>query len=99
MSFPRKGMAACLLAAATFAWSQAKAAEEDSLDALVRAQGVSGREEPVRRVITSRLPKGAHAEVDNLGNLTMELGSGRPLRLVLASMDEPGYVVTRIQKK
>ena len=73
-------------------------AAEESLDALIRAQGVSGREEPVRRVIASRLPEGAHAEVDNLGNLTMELGSGRPLRLVLASMDEPGYVVTRIQE-
>src|SRR4030095_7272874 len=56
------------------------------------------REPPVRRVIVARLPSGARSEVDNLGNLTLELGSGRPLRLVLASMDEPGYVVTRIQE-
>lgn len=90
-------IAVCLLAIAALSWSVSLAAEEDSLDALIRAQGVSGREEPVRRAIASRLPPGARAEADNLGNLTLELGSGRPLRLVLASMDEPGYVVTRIQ--
>jgi len=86
-----------LLAIAALSWSGSFAAEEDSLDALIRVQGVSGREGPVRRVIASRLPSRARPEVDNLGNLTLELGSGRPLRLVVASMDEPGYVVTRIQ--
>jgi len=70
----------------------------DSLRALVRVQGVSGREEAVRQVILTRLPTGDRGEVDNMGNLTVTLGSGRPLRLVLAVLDEPGYVVTRIQE-
>ena len=75
------------------AWAE----DLESLRALVRAQGVSGREEAVSREILSRLPSGDRAEIDNMGNLTLTLGSGRPLRLVLAVMDEPGYVVTRIQ--
>ena len=70
----------------------------DSLRALVRAQGVSGREAAVRQEILSRLPAGDVGEVDNMGNLTLTVGSGRPLRLVLAILDEPGYVVTRIQE-
>jgi putative aminopeptidase FrvX len=69
----------------------------ERLRALVRAQGVSGQEEPVRRAIRDRLPPGSKVEVDNLGNLTVAIGSGRPLRLILAPLDEPGYVVSRIQ--
>jgi len=76
----------------------AAADDLDSLRALVRAQGVSGREEAVRQEILSRLPTDARGEIDNMGNLTVSVGSGRPLRLVLAVMDEPGYVVTRIQE-
>jgi len=88
---------ACLLAALLFSASL-QAEELESLRALVRAQGVSGREESVRREILSHLRPDARAEVDNLGNVTVSLGDGRPLRLVLASMDEPGFVVTRIQE-
>ena len=87
----------CLVGAMLSAVS-ASADNLDSLRALVRAQGVSGREEAVRRELLSRLPAGDKGEVDNLGNLTVTVGSGRPLRLVLAVMDEPGYVVTRIQE-
>ena len=74
-------------------WSQ----DLDSLRALIRAQGISGREAPVRGAIQSRLPAGRSAEVDNLGNLVLVLGSGRPVRLVLAGMDEAGFVVTQIR--
>lgn len=69
----------------------------DALRALIRAQGVSGREAPVREVLQARLPPGRAAEVDNLGNLIVVLGSGRPQRLVLAGMDEAGFVVTQIR--
>ena len=74
-----------------------QAQDLDSLRALIRAQGVSGREAPVRRVIQSRLPAGRSAEVDNLGNLVLVMGSGRPVKLVLAAMDETGFVVTQIR--
>ncbi|HEU5182643.1 MAG TPA: hypothetical protein VFW45_17790 [Candidatus Polarisedimenticolia bacterium] len=69
----------------------------ESLRALIRAQGVSGREANVRDAIQSRLPAGRRAEVDNLGNLVLVLGSGRPVRLVMAAMDEAGFVVTQIR--
>ncbi|MCI0568854.1 MAG: hypothetical protein L0Z52_11825 [Acidobacteria bacterium] len=92
-SFQLLCLAGAMLLAAP-AWAE----DLESLRALVRAQGVSGREEAVRREIVSRLPAGVQAEVDNMGNLTVTVGSGRPLRLVLAVMDEPGYVVTRIQE-
>ncbi len=87
----------CLVGAILLA-APARGEDLESLRALVRAQGVSGREEAVRREILSRLPAGDQGEIDNMGNLTMTVGSGRPLRLVLAVMDEPGYVVTRIQE-
>jgi putative aminopeptidase len=86
----------CLVAMLSLA-TTARGEDLESLRALVRAQGVSGREEAVRQEILARLPAGDRGEVDNLGNLTVTIGSGRPLRLVLAVMDEPGYVVTRIQ--
>jgi len=73
------------------------AADREPLRALVQAQGVSGQEEPVRREILKRLPAGARAEVDGVGNLVLFLGSGPPSRLVVTALDEPGYVVSRIQ--
>jgi len=76
----------------------AGAADVESLQALIRAQGVSGAEEPVRRQIEGRLPAGARPETDNLGNLILILGSGHPVRLLVAVMDEPGYRVSRIQE-
>ena len=76
----------------------APAQETESLRSLVLAQGVSGREEPVRKAIRNRLPPGALPEVDNQGNLTLILGAGSPSRLLIAPLDEPGYVVSRIQE-
>ena len=95
----KRRVALLLIGMAVAAASMPPAFSEDlsSLEALVRAQGVSGREEPVRREILSRLPKTWSVEVDNLGNLIATSGSGHPQRLLLAVMDEPGYVVTRIQ--
>jgi putative aminopeptidase len=67
-----------------------------TLHRLVAAAGVSGYEGPVRAVIRASLPSWAAVEEDNLGNLTVTLGSGSPRRLLVAHMDEPGYVVTAI---
>lgn len=66
------------------------------LAALLEASGVSGYETAVREAVASRLPGWAAPEVDNLGNLTVTVGSGRPDLLLLAHLDEPGYVVSRI---
>jgi putative aminopeptidase FrvX len=95
----RHGARLPILCLALIACARGTAFCEDlsSLRALVRAQGVSGREEPVRNEILSRLPKSWSIEVDSMGNLLAVSGSGHPQRLLLAAMDEPGYVVTRIQ--
>ena len=78
--------------------TRSAAIEIESLRALVRAQGVSGREEAVREVIRSRLPSEVRSEVDNLGNLTLRMGSGSPVRLLIAPLDEPGYLVSQIRQ-
>ncbi|MGH9787379.1 MAG: M20/M25/M40 family metallo-hydrolase [Candidatus Acidiferrales bacterium] len=57
--------------------------------------GVSGYEERVTQWLMQRL-KEYDAEVDNLGNVTVTLGSGAPHRLIVTPIDEPGYVVSAI---
>jgi putative aminopeptidase FrvX len=42
------------------------------------------------------LPAALHAETDTLGNLIVRIGSGSPRTLVVAPLDEPGYVVSGI---
>jgi putative aminopeptidase FrvX len=63
---------------------------------LVAAPGAPGYEGPVRSALRPALPSWATAVEDNLGNLSVTLGSGAPKRLLVAHMDEPGYVVTAI---
>ena len=37
-----------------------------------------------------------HPAEDNLGNVTVTIGSGAPHRLIVTPIDEPGYVVSEI---
>ena len=60
---------------------------------LASIPGVTGHEGAVRDSIRGELPGWARPEVDNLGNLTVSTGSGPPHLLLIAHMDEPGYVV------
>ena len=77
-----------------------RAAELDeaasTLKQLVSLPGVAGYEGAVRAAIRSALPSWASPEEDTLGNLTVTIGSGAPQRLLIAHMDEPGYVVSAI---
>ena len=57
---------------------------------------VTGYEAPLRETIRAALPRWAAAEQDNLGNLSVTVGTGSPHLLLVAPMDEPGYVVTGI---
>jgi len=79
----------------------AGAGEREDTVALLRrladVPGVPGYEQRVREAIRASLPTWAAPEVDNLGNLTVTVGSGAPRRLLLARMDEPGYVVTAVE--
>src|SRR5712692_3782861 len=56
---------------------------------------VPGYEQALAAEIRSRL-KNFSVQADNLGNLYLTLGSGSPHRLIVAPMDEPGYVVSGI---
>jgi putative aminopeptidase FrvX len=76
----------------------------DALRDLVETPAVSGYEQSVGKKIVARLkamsqkyaaaPSGI--KTDNLGNVTVTIGSGEPKRLVVAPFDEPGFVVSGI---
>jgi len=71
----------------------------DVLRELVETPAVSGYEQAVGKIIVARLkgmPQHYAAKVDNLGNVTVTLGSGSPKRLIATPIDEPGFVVSGI---
>ncbi|MFQ5664186.1 MAG: M20/M25/M40 family metallo-hydrolase [Terriglobia bacterium] len=72
-----------------------KTGTSEVLTSLGELPGVSGYEERVTAWLAERLAK-FNPQVDTLGNVTVTLGAGTPHRLVVTSMDEPGYVVSAI---
>ncbi|GAB3326310.1 hypothetical protein GCM10027511_36070 [Hymenobacter humi] len=66
------------------------------LQAYARTSAVAGREEEASRFVQA-LFKAGTVQRDRLGNLVLVLGSGTPRRLLVAPLDEPGYVVSQIQ--
>ena len=62
---------------------------------LEQIPAVSGYEQPLIEEIRSEL-HGLSPRTDNLGNLWVSFGSGSPHRLLVTSVDEPGYVVSEI---
>jgi len=89
-----------LLAAAWTAAGPAMAGQVEDAAALVRGLcaigGVAGHEGQVRAALRKAAPSWATFEEDSLGNLTVTVGSGGTGLLLVAHMDEPGYVVTGI---
>lgn len=70
---------------------------QSDLAALVRTPAVTGHERELAEKIRERARAAGHVlEQDNLGNLWVTLGGGAPHRLIVAPMDEPGYVVSHI---
>jgi putative aminopeptidase FrvX len=70
-----------------------------TLRELVETPAVSGYEQDVAKKIAARLkgmPQKYEAKIDNLGNVTVTVGSGAPKRLIAAPIDEPGFVVSGI---
>jgi putative aminopeptidase FrvX len=70
------------------------AAKDGRLIELVKAQGVSGFERDVRDRIAGMLPAWAKPKVDEAGNLVLTIGRGQPHLLVVATIDEDGYLVS-----
>jgi len=56
---------------------------------------VSGYEHQLTGEIRNSI-KGFSPQTDNLGNVYVTLGSGAPHRLIVAPIDQPGYVVSEI---
>ncbi len=81
-------------------WSSARADRIEDARNLVRTLasvgGVAGHEGQVRAAIRRAAPTWVSFQDDNLGNLTAIVGSGKPSLLLVAHMDEPGYVVSGV---
>ena len=65
---------------------------------LLAATGVSGFEAPIREVIRESVGDKLQLETDSLGNLFGSIGEGSPHILLIAHMDELGFVVTHIEE-
>ena len=76
--------------------SPATAQTADRLHRLISVPGVSGYEQQVREAIEVLLPSGARVRADNLGNIVLRTGNGAPHTLIVAPLDEPGFVVSAI---
>ena len=77
--------------------SLARAADVSHLEALATLDAVAGREAPARRYVEARV--GGVQVVDNTGSLTATFGSGSPHTLLVAGLDEPGYIVSLIDEQ
>jgi putative aminopeptidase FrvX len=74
--------------------SHAQSLAQD-LALLTARPAVTGYEQALAEEIEKRLEK-FKPQHDNLGNLWITLGSGSPTRLIVAPLDEPGYIVSGI---
>ena len=62
---------------------------------MAETPAVSGYEQALSAELHERLQEHA-PKTDNLGNTWVTIGSGAPHRLIVAPIDEPGYVVSEI---
>src|SRR5271156_4407041 len=65
------------------------------LEELVNTPAVSGYENQLADKIRASL-KALHPATDNLGDVVVTIGRGAPHRLLVAPLDEPGFVVSEI---
>ena len=61
----------------------------------VETPAIPGYESALAAKISERLST-FHPKTDNLDDVIVTIGSGGPVRLIVAPMDEPGYVVSNI---
>lgn len=66
------------------------------LESLTKIPGVPGREERVADFIRSSLPSTCDSLIDNLGNLIVHVGGKGKRVMLVAHMDEVGFIVQRI---
>src|SRR5215831_8853826 len=69
----------------------------DNVTNLARISAITGHETLIINALSDELRKrGLSPQLDNMSNLTVTLGSGKPHRLLVASVDEPGFIVSGI---
>src|SRR5215467_7819984 len=69
----------------------------DSVTNLARISAVTGHETSIISALSDELRKrGLSPQIDNMSNLTVSLGFGKPHRLLIANVDEPGFIVSGI---
>jgi putative aminopeptidase FrvX len=68
---------------------------QENLQKFVETPAVTGYEQALAAEIKARL-KNLSPQTDNMGNVWVTLGEGAPSRLIVAPLDEPGYVVSGI---
>jgi putative aminopeptidase FrvX len=84
----------CVLSILLAAPVAAQTLDQD-LATFVETPAVTGYEVALAKEISARLEK-FKPQTDNMSNVWVTLGSGAPHRLIVAPMDEPGYVVSAI---
>ncbi len=67
----------------------------EDMRTLVETPAVPGYEQELAARIAAQL-KAYSPQIDGISNVTVTLGSGSPHRLIVAPIDEPGFVVTSI---
>ena len=91
----RAALFSCLLSAASHAQSLTEV--RDNLTALTQVSAVTGHEQPLATLIVDQLKRrGLDPKVDAMSNVTVTIGSGKPQRLLVANLDEPGFIVSGI---
>ncbi|MFL0198768.1 M42 family peptidase [Clostridium sp. WILCCON 0269] len=66
---------------------------------LINSFGISGKEDEVRQVIKERLKESAHdIYEDNIGNISLKLGSGKDKIMICSNMDSVGFIVNHIDE-
>lgn len=88
-------VALAILFSCVYCSAQTRSVEAD-LKWLTEAPAVSGYEAQLVSHIEKQLAA-LHPQRDNMGNLTITFGSGMPHRMIAAPIDEPGYIVSRIE--
>ncbi len=88
---------ACVVLAVQAASAQTNDNLRKDLADLTNTIGVTGYEDGVMAQIRQKLA-GLNPQSDPMGNITVTFGSGAPSRLLATSVDEPGYVVSKIDQ-
>ena len=85
-----------VVAAAAFSQDSPQKEAWEIFRKLIGVAGVSFHEEKVQQEIRALLPKDVKPVMDDMGNLVVVLGSGKPEIMFVAHMDEIGLEVTEI---